>query len=303
MNPGKETKRLSLIAQPPRYNSALKKRNRPDMAGTAQPLLFNKAGTMHIDMAGRNAIITGGSKGLGLAIAEKFVRGGAKVILVARDPKTLDQARGQLDAIAKDHAITAACDVSTMDGVQSAYDIAMNTLGHIDIVINNAGVSRTGAFETVTDDIWQQDLDLKLFAAIRLARLAWPQMKQRRWGRIVNVLNTGAKAPAAGSAPTSVSRAAGMALTKVLAGEGAPHNILVNALLVGRIESDQWRRRAEATGQTLQDVLETMGKNIPLGRVGTAEEFAAVACFLASDWASYVTGTAINVDGGASPVV
>jgi 3-oxoacyl-[acyl-carrier protein] reductase len=258
---------------------------------------------MHIDMAGRNALVTGGSKGLGFAIAEKFVRAGAKVILVARESTALDEARGRLDAMAKGHAITAACDISTMDGVQSAYAVAMTAWGHIDIVVNNAGVSRTGAFESVTDDIWQQDLDLKLFAAIRLARLAWPQMKQRRWGRIVNVLNTGAKAPAAGSAPTSVSRAAGMALTKVLANEGAPHNILVNALLVGRIESDQWRRRAEATGQTLQEVLAAMARNIPLGRVGTADEFASVACFLASDWASYVTGTAINVDGGASPVV
>jgi 3-oxoacyl-[acyl-carrier protein] reductase len=116
------------------------------------------------------------------------------------------------------------------------------------------------------------------------------------------VLNTGAKAPRPASAPTSVTRAAGMALTKVLAGEGAPHGILVNAMLVGLIESDQWVRRAEATDTPLPKLLANMAKDIPLGRVGTAQEFANMACFLASDAASYITGTAINVDGGRSPV-
>ena len=96
----------------------------------------------------------------------------------------------------------------------------------------------------ITDEIWREDFDQKLFAAIRLTRLVWPQMKERRWGRIINVLNIGAKAPRPGSAPTSVTRAAGMALTKVLAGEGAPHNVLVNALLVGLIEADQHVQRA-----------------------------------------------------------
>ena len=99
------------------------------------------------------------------------------------------------------------------------------------------------AFETVTDEIWQEDLDLKLFAAIRFSRLVWPGMKARKWGRIINVLNIGAKAPAAASTPTSVSRAAGMALTKAMANEGGPHNILVNAMLVGLIVSDQWVKR------------------------------------------------------------
>src|SRR5262249_10092263 len=149
------------------------------------------------------------------------------------------------------------------------------------------------------------DIDLKLFAAIRLCRQAFPGMKSRRWGRIINVLNIGAKAPQGTSAPTSVTRAAGMALTKVLAGEGAPHNVLVNALLVGNIQSNQWVKRhaAEGKGRSLEDFYAEMGKRNPMGRVGTAQEFANLALFLASDAGSYVTGTAINVDGGMSPVV
>jgi NAD(P)-dependent dehydrogenase (short-subunit alcohol dehydrogenase family) len=130
-------------------------------------------------------------------------------------------------------------------------------------------------------------------------------MKARRWGRIINILNTGAKAPLPASAPTSVTRAAGMALTKVLAGEGAPYNVLVNALLVGRIESNQWvqRHAIENKGRSLEAFYAEMGQSIPLRRIGRAEEFANVALFLASDAGSYVTGTAINVDGGMSPVV
>ena len=121
----------------------------------------------------------------------------------------------------------------------------------------------------------------------------------------MNVLNTYAKAPRGGSAPTSVSRAAGMALTKVMAGEGAPHGILVNALLVGLIMSDQWVRKHAATSPDtpLDDFAAKIAHDVPLGRIGRAEEFANLALFLASDKGSYITGTAINVDGGRSPVV
>ena len=152
------------------------------------------------------------------------------------------------------------------------------------------------------------DLLCSPFAAIRLCRLALPGMKARKWGRIVNVLNTGAKAPPAEGSPTAVTRAAGMALTKVLAGEGAKHNVLVNGLLVGRIESDQWARRhaaerAKGSNQTIESWYVDQGKGLPMGRLGTAQEFANAALFLASDAGSYITGTAINVDGGLSPVV
>ena len=132
-------------------------------------------------------------------------------------------------------------------------------------------------------------------------------MAERRWGRIINVLNTAAKAPRAGSAPTSVSRAAGMALTKVLASEGAPHNVLVNALNTGIIESEQWVRRHQAMApeKSQEEFYADMAKErgMPMGRLGKAEEFANMACFLASDAGSYINGTAINVDGGLSPVV
>lgn len=257
---------------------------------------------MKLEMNGRNALITGGSLGLGLAMARRFVAAGANVALVARRQDQLTQAQAQVRQSGTGKVVTVSADIATAEGCEQAFAQACSGLGGVDILVNNAGVSQVGAFESITDDVWQADLDLKLFAAIRLARLAFPAMKSQRWGRVINVLNTGAKAPQANSAPTSVSRAAGMALTKVLAGEGAPHNVLVNALLVGRIESDQWVRRAEKEGKTLEQFYQQMGDGLPMGRVGTADEFAAVACLLASEQGGYITGSAINVDGGLCPV-
>lgn len=258
---------------------------------------------MDIQMNGRTAIVTGASKGLGLAVATQFCACGAEVVIAARGAEALEAARRALAETYGAKIAAVQCDVSTADGVRQLYDGAMRAFGKVDIIVNNAGVSRASPFEATSDEEWQADLDLKLFAAIRLSRLVWPQMKERRWGRIINVLNTGAKAPGLNSLPTTASRAAGMALTKALSKEGAPFGVLVNALLVGRIESDQWVRKAEKTGVALDAVLAEMGADIPAGRVGRADEFAAMACFLASDLASYIAGTAINVDGGASPVV
>jgi len=261
---------------------------------------------MDIRLDGRTALITGGSLGLGRAMGMAFAQAGAAVALVARRREVLEEARREIAAAAPKAKIGIyPCDVREAAGLEKTFAQAAGDLGPVDILVNNAGTSRTGPFESLTDAVWQEDFELKLFSAIRLARLAMPGMRQRKWGRILNVLNTGAKAPSANGAPTHVTRAAGMALTKVLAGEGAPYNVLVNAMLVGLIDSDQWvqRHKKDPAGKTYQEYTQQMGKSVPMGRMGRAEEFAAMACFLASDRASYITGTAINVDGGRSPVV
>lgn len=260
---------------------------------------------MECRMDGRVALITGASTGLGKAMAETFAQSGAAVALVARRPDPLNEVAEAIKA-AGGMARAYPCDVTKADQVSATYAAAVKDFGKIDILINNAGQSAAMPFEQVTDQMWQDDLDLKLFAAIRFTRLAFPDMKSRRWGRIINVLATAAKAPGAGSTPTSVSRAAGMALMKALSNEGAPHNVLVNALLVGLIESDQWVRRHAKTAhnQPYEEWLQAFAKErrLPMGRLGTAQEFANMACFLCSDAGSYINGTAINVDGGLSPV-
>ncbi len=260
---------------------------------------------MEVRMDGRNALITGGSKGLGKAIASCFFSSGANVAIVARDQAGLDAAKAEIEPLGGGKVVAIAADIRTAEGCAEAVAKAEAELAHIDTLVNNAGTSQRGPFLEVSDELWQDDLDLKLFASVRLSRLVIPGMRERRWGRIINVLNVGAKMPGAEGAPTAVSRAAGMALMKVLANEGAPFNILVNGLLVGKIRSDQWERRhqADTRGLSLEEWYDDAGKELPMGRLGLAEEFANVACLLASDAGSYINGAAINVDGGLCKVV
>lgn len=259
---------------------------------------------MEARLDGRTALITGGSRGLGRAMALEFARSGADVAIIARRADVVAATVAEIKKETKGKVFGYAGDIAKADDIKRVFAAAEKDLGRVDIVVNNAGTAIARAFETVSDEDWQADLDLKLFGAIRMTRLALPGMKERRWGRIVNIVNTGGKAPRGNSAPTTVSRAAGIALTKVLSHECAPFNILVNALCTGMIITDQTERitQSRAPGLPLDQALIEVGKTIPLGRLGTAEEYANVATFLCSDANGYVTGTAINIDGGASPV-
>ncbi|MEJ2089467.1 MAG: SDR family oxidoreductase [Gammaproteobacteria bacterium] len=262
---------------------------------------------MNTDLSGRTALVTGGSLGLGLAMATAFYGAGARVALLARRAEALDAAAEQISAgpgLETSEVRSYVCDVTDASAISDTLAQVTSDLGGVDVLVNNAGRSAAKPFVDITDEEWQDDIDLKLFAAIRLARLVWRHMEDQRWGRIINLLNVYAKAPDARTAPTSVTRAAGMALTKVLAAEGAPHNILVNAMLIGFIKSDQIRRRFEAadTEQTFDEFVQAAGARLPMGRMGEAEEVANLALFLASEAGSYVTGCAINMDGGVSRV-
>src|SRR3954462_8496533 len=161
---------------------------------------------MEISLAGRTAVVTGGSKGVGLAVATRFAASGADVAIIARGREGLDQALNSIGATARGRVAAAQGDVAVPADIQRAYDEIMRAFGKIDIIVNNAGTSRRGAFDQLTDEDWETGFHQKLFSAVRLPRLAWPQMKERRWGRVINTLNTGPKAPRPQSAPTSVTR-------------------------------------------------------------------------------------------------
>ena len=259
---------------------------------------------MEIRMDGRSAVITGGSAGLGKAMAQEFVASGANVAIVARRADVLDQAAAQIAPAGPGKVITISADIRQASECTRTFKEAEAAFGQVDILVNNAGTSRRGPFLDISDDDWQEDFDLKVFSAIRLARLAIPGMRERKWGRIINLLNVFAKTPDANTAPTSISRAAGMALTKVLSAEGAPNNILVNALLIGSIKSDQIVRRYNDLNpeESLDEFVAKAGARLPMGRMGEAEECANTALFLASDASSYLTGCAINMDGGLCKV-
>ena len=223
-------------------------------------------------------------------------------MIAARGQALLDEVATQIHRQGG-QALAMAADVSKAEDCHRLIQQIQETFGRLDILVNNAGTSATGEFEAVTDQAWHDDFDLKLFAAIRLSRMAIPLMKTHRWGRIINMTNIGAKEPRAKSAPTTVTRAAGMALTKILSKEFAAENILVNTVCIGWIRAAQHERKAAKAGIPVEKMYEDMGKDIPLGRVGQAEEVANVVAFLASEAASYVTGSSINLDGGKCDVM
>ena len=183
-------------------------------------------------------------------------------------------------------------------------DTAMERWGRIDGIVHNAGRVAGGPIQSIEDAAWESDFQLKLMAAVRLTRLALPELRVTQ-GSILFTLAISAKAPGASSEPSSVTRAAGMALMKALSKELAPDGVRANAVLIGLIESGQWVRTAEGMGESLEEFYTRFAKDaaIPLGRFGQAEEFADLGCFLLSPRASYLTGVAINLDGGLSPAV
>jgi NAD(P)-dependent dehydrogenase (short-subunit alcohol dehydrogenase family) len=257
---------------------------------------------MQLNLQGKVAIITGGTQGIGRATAVMLAAEGASVVIAARGQELLDAVAAGIRATGG-RVATVKADVSRAEDCARIVAGALEAFGRVDILVNNAGTSNTGAFESVTDETWQADFDLKMFGAIRLARLAIPEMKKQGGGRIVNITNIGAKQPRAKSMPTTVTRAAGLAFTKALSKEFAPDNILVNTVCIGLIRAGQHERKAARAGTDVEEIYAGMGRDIPLGRVGHAEEVANVITFLASDAASYVTGTSINLDGGTSGVL
>jgi len=257
---------------------------------------------MDLGLKDKVAIVTGGTQGIGRATALRLAKEGARVVIAARGRERLDAVAAEIRASGGAVAAVQA-DVGRPEDCERLVAEALRAFGRIDILVNNAGTSSTGEFESVTDAAWQADMDLKLFAAIRLSRLAIPHMKKQGGGRIVNITTIGAKQPRARSMPTTVTRAAGLALTKALSKEYAPFNILVNTVSLGLIRAGQHETKAAKAGVPVEKIYADMGKDIPLGRVGRAEEVADVIAFLASAAASYVTGSSINLDGGASGVL
>ena len=254
---------------------------------------------MELGLKGKVVAITGGTDGIGKAAALMFAREGAKVAVCGRDAGRVEATRADLAKLGGD-PLALAADIGTENGVKSFIEAILTRHGRLDILVNNAGTSMRGKFLEVGDDQWQADIDLKVFGALRCCRLAIPHMQKQGGGRIINITISSAKQPGAESMPTSVSRAAGLAITKALSKEFAPDNILVNTVCIGKIKSGQHQRRYEKAGISADEYYGKMTKDIPMKRVGEAEEAAAAIVFLASGAASYVTGTSINLDGGIS---
>ncbi|MBM3140594.1 MAG: SDR family oxidoreductase [Chloroflexi bacterium] len=263
---------------------------------------------MDLGLAGRVAIVTGGSDGIGKAAALSLSREGARVAICARRREVLEAAAAEIRAATGGEVLAIPCDVTDEARVQAMVARVVEEWGGVDILVNNAGTSAAAKFEDVADETWAGDIGLKVYGAIYCTRAVLPHMKAAGGGRVVNITTPGGKAAGGNSLPTSLSRAAGIALTKAMSRDYAADNILVNTVCIGLIKAGQHERRYERAQErnpsmTLDEFYAQIGERVPLGRVGEAHEAGDVICFLASARASYVTGASINIDGGSSPVV
>ena len=265
---------------------------------------------MDMGLRDKVAIVTGGSEGIGKAAAQSMAQEGAKVVIVARRPDVLDQAAQDIKTATEGVVLPIAGDVTDRGTAERVVQTAVDSFGHVDILVNNAGFALAKAFENVTDDDWEGDFDLKVWAAVRFIRAVIPQMRKAGGGRIINVTNLGGRTPGPASMPTSISRAAGIAITKGLSKDLAKDNILVSTVCIGLVKSGQTQRPYTRLSEsnpnlTLEDFWTQRAKDlaIPLGRVAEAREAGDVITFLASERASYLTGIAVNIDGGISAVV
>ena len=260
---------------------------------------------MDLKLTGKRALITGGSKGIGLATAQALAAEGAEVTIVARTAGPLEEAATLIYERTGKRVLTLQADVASEEEATRAVQHSVEHWGGIDILINNAGTSFAQPFEAIEAELWDADLGLKLMGAVFFARAVVPHMKAAGGGAIVNVTAVKGKAPTASSLPTSVSRAAGLALTKAMSHDLAPHNIRVNAVCIGLIRSAQIEAKWQQVAPQLswEEFSANPAHGIPLGRIGEAAEAAQVIAFLASGATSYVTGTAVNIDGGSAPVL
>lgn len=260
---------------------------------------------MTAELAGRRAVVTGGSKGIGQAIAAELGDRGASLALCARNEAEVTDAAAALSKDGLDARAWAA-DVTSPADVERFVADAAAAMGGIDILVNNAGGARPGNFETLTDEDWHRDLDVKLFSQIRCIRAALPHLRRSAAPRIINVNAVYAKYPDPSFFATTVIRAACLSLTKALAQEFGPEGILVNSVNIGFVATPQWEniRQRRAPDTPAEEFFAAMAASeVPLGRFGTVAEVSGLAAFLAGDQASYITGAMIDVAGGMGKYV
>ncbi|WP_338452883.1 SDR family oxidoreductase [Niallia oryzisoli] len=254
---------------------------------------------MELGLKGKVALITGSSRGIGLETALYLVKEGADVTICARNKQRLEEAAAYILEQTGKEVLVVETDVKNEEGCQKVVSATVEKYGRIDILVNNAGTSQAHPFEEVGTELWQQDLDLKLFGAIHCSRYAIPYMREVGGGAIINVTAIIGKTPPAASLPTSVSRAAGMALTKAMSKDLGRDNIRVNTVCIGWIQSEQIEKMWKDQEPELSwEQFSRKERQIPLGRIGNTDEAAKVITFLVSDAASYISGTSVNIDGG-----
>jgi NAD(P)-dependent dehydrogenase (short-subunit alcohol dehydrogenase family) len=249
----------------------------------------------------RVALVTGGSKGIGRASALGLAREGADIAVCARGKELLEQVAGEIAQETGRTVLPIVADLTREEDAQRFVQTAAHHFGRLDILVNCAGSSRGGSLQRLSEADWMQSLNLKFMGYVRTTKAAIPLMKERRWGRIVNVIGNDGIKPIYFEITPGAANAAGINFTLAIAEELAPHGILVNAINPGPVDTERWwglvRTMAREKGISEDAASQRAIGSIPLGRLCTAEEVANMVVFLASERASFVTGALITMDG------
>jgi 3-oxoacyl-[acyl-carrier protein] reductase len=262
---------------------------------------------MDLGLAGRVAILGGGSKGIGRAVAEMLAAEGAHVVIAARTESELEATAREITAADGVEVLPVVCDMAKRHQIEALVAMTVERFGGIDIVVNNAGGPPFGRFEQHEDDAWQAALEQNLISVVQMARAALPYLRRSDQARIINITSTSVKEPIDGLILSNTARLGTTGLAKTLSRELGPDGITVNNVGPGSTLTDRIRpgieAQARAAGASFDDALRERERAIPLGRVGMPEDVAAVVVFLASKQARQVTGQTILVDGGATRAV
>ena len=265
---------------------------------------------MDLGLGGRSCAVTGATRGIGLAVAERLCREDARVLLVARSSDALEEAVSRC-ASAGGEAHGLSLDVTAPDAGERLVTAAEERFGGLDVLVNNAGTAKRRSLDQVTDEDWNAAWQLNVMAPMRAMRSAVPRMAERGWGRVVNVCSSAGKRPTVGTPDYSVAKAAELSLSRVYSEVYAKQGVLVNAICPGPVQSELWMEPGGLLDQTMErggfasreDALESVGAGRPIGRLAEPGEIADAIVFLCSERASYVAGSAWSVDGGSVPVI